>query len=388
MKILLVVPDTNLGGGITSSVVNFANEVSSRGNDVYFLDMSSQIANKNLLYSNIKIVDLHGKSANWRIQADDMKKTRGFARIKIALLGLIKKLTIKSGVWYRLIFSKIKDFGVFDVAIAYRQCDSCYSFVLHKVDAEKKIAFVHGELNFMGDISSWQKHMTHFDKIAYVSNAVREQFVTAYPELAQNACTIYNMFNVKKIKYLAKEKPAIEFDKSVKNIVTVARIDNAFKQIHWIVEICKRLRQRSKIPFNWYVIGYGPDYDNMVELAKKYNVEDILFFIGYQDNPYSLMRQCDFTVLTSKSEAYPMAVIESFVVQKPIVVAEFPSIFEMMQNGKQGLIAKQSQESIENAILSMLENKNGVFVNSNIFLKQNLISNRLPYEQFLNCIGE
>ena len=55
--------------------------------------------------------------------------------------------------------------------------------------------------------------------------------------------------------------------------------------------------------------------------------------VGAMNNPYAVLKDADFSVLLSKSEAYPMTVIESFILGVPIVVSRFGSIEEMMLNG-------------------------------------------------------
>jgi len=55
MKILVVAPDTNVGG-ITTSAVNFCNELSKRGNDVYFLDMSNEVRCKDSFSESVHII--------------------------------------------------------------------------------------------------------------------------------------------------------------------------------------------------------------------------------------------------------------------------------------------------------------------------------------------
>ncbi len=385
MKILIAVPDTRMGG-ITTSAVNFSNELTKRGHEVFFLDMSGEHQCADRLDHKVNSVSLKGRSSLWNIGASSVKKMHGIKKAGILLLGFFKKITVKSGFWYRLIFSKFKEYGEFDVAVAFRQCAPCYSFVLNKVNAKNKLGFVHGELKYMGDISSWQKYMTSFDKVAYVSNAVREEFTTAYPELKKNACTIYNMFNIEQIKRMADELPAVELDKAKINIVTVARIDNAFKQTHWIVEICERLKEQTDTPFHWYVVGDGPDYDETVALAHERGVEDVLTFVGEQENPYTFMKQSDFTVLTSKSEAYPMVVIESFVLGKPIVVAKYGSSFEMIQHGQNGLVAGQSIDSLTACILDMIEDADDVRTRCTDHWKQHTITNDIAYAQFITAV--
>ena len=255
MKILIAVPDTAVGG-VTASAVNFSNELASRGNKVYFLDMSGENACRDRLNTAVELLSLGGKSRLWNIGVSSLKKARGAEKLGLLTLGLIKKLTIRSGLWFRIVFSKFNESESYDVAVAFRQCAPCYSFVLNKVAARKKIGFVHGELAYMGNISSWKKYMTRFDKIAYVSNAVREQFVAAYPELKDNACTIYNMFDVARIKALAEEPCDIVFDKSKVNIVTVARITKQ-KQIDWILNVCNKLKENCPVSFHWYIVGDG-----------------------------------------------------------------------------------------------------------------------------------
>jgi len=387
MKILIVVPDSNLGG-VTSSAVNFSTELTNRGHEVYFLDMSAQILKRKLLPESVQTVCLEGASRQWNIGLEDVREAKGIGRAGILLLGAVKKLTIRSGLWYQMIFSRFDQYGQFDVAIAFRQCDPCYSFVLNKVTASKKIGFVHGELKYMGDISSWKRHMTKFHKIAYVSNAVREEFVAAHPELTANACTIYNMFDRDRILRMAQEEPVVVFDRSKKNIVTVARIDNAFKQIHWIPQICAKLKGQTKIPFHWYVLGDGPDYDETVKLAGKLDVIDVLTFTGSQKNPFAIWKQADFTVLTSKSEAYPMVLFESFILHKPVIAAEFASVYEIMEAGKHGEITEQNIGNMTDHIQNMIEDKNMNFTAYRNILQTMRFTNDHCYSQFLAALEE
>lgn len=386
MKILIVVPDTEVGG-VSASAVNFSNELALRGHNVCFLDMSGDALCSDRLSESIEIRSLKGKSKLWNIGSGKAKRVGGLQKIGMLALGVIKKLTIRSGLWFKLIFSKFNNGESFDVAIAFRQCAPCYSFVLNKVNAKKKLGFVHGELTYMGDISSWKKYMTSFYKIAYVSGAVKDQFVSAYPELEKNACTIYNMFNIEQIKSLADEDCDIAFDKNKINIVTVARIDNCFKQTDWIVKICERLKRTAISPFHWYIVGGGPDFDETVALTNKCGVNDVLTLVGSRKNPFAFVRQSDFTVLTSKSESYGMVIVESFILKKPSVVAEYPALYEIMENGKHGLITEQSVESLTDCVARMINNEDGIKDKCIEYLEKNKTNNDVAYEQFLKAIN-
>ena len=386
MKILVVVPDSNIGG-ITSAAVNFCNELTRRGNQVILLDMSGRFLCAERLDTNVVRAFLKGKSQYWNLQADTLKKVKGLKKLKYAVWGIIKKITIRSGCWYKLIFNKYQGYGEFDVAVAFRQCDSCYSFVLNKVKAKRKMGFIHGELKYMGDISSWERHMLKFDKIAYVSNAVKMEFISVYPELQKNSCTIYNMFNKKQILTMAQEKNPIIFDNSIKNMVTIARIDNAFKRIDLIPEICRYLMKQTSTKFHWYIIGDGPDREAVQQKIDELHLENVVTLCGVKSNPYAILKEADFSVLLSKSEAYPMTVIESLILKKPIVVTNFASVVEMIENGKHGLIAEFSKEDLAEKILKMLDDED-VLLACTQFLSQYEFSNNKAYQQFLENIGD
>ncbi len=384
MKVFVAVTDTKMGG-ITTAAVNFCNELSKRGNDVYFLDMSSENLCAEFLDTNVKCGKLDGRARFWNLGKSALAKGNVFKRVFLTALGLVKKITNKSNLWNKLIFKKYKQFGEFDVAIAFRQCSPCYSFVLDKVQAKKKIGFVHGELKYMGDISSWKKLMTRFDKIAYVSNAVRNEFITTFPELEKNATTIYNMFNASQILELSKAEIPPLFNSNVKNIITVARLDNEYKRINWIPEICEKLKKRCRVPFCWYIVGDGPDKESLEKSIKELKVDDVLILLGAKKNPYSFLSRADLSVLVSKSEAYPMTVIESFILGIPMVVTRFAAITEMMENGKEGLIAESEQDDCVFKINEMMSNES-CYAQCKNYLKDKDISNQIPYQQFINAV--
>lgn len=389
MKILVVIPDSKMGG-ITTAAVNFCNLLVEKGHDVDVLNMAGAEDKKTSRFDNkVNILYLDKKRQYWNVTIAKVRIKKGLVdKLKCFAIGLRKKILTKKGKWLSTIFNNYKlNNQEYDVAIAYRQCAPCYYFVLNNVNAKKKIAFVHGELRYMGVISSWKKYMPKFDRIAYVSNSVQKEFVTKYPELNNNACTIYNMFDVEKIKSLALEVNPLTFDKSIKNIVTVARIDNAFKRIDWIPKICAEIIKKTKQPFHWYIVGDGPDFDEVKSLINTCGVNDYVTMVGATNNPYVILKDADFSVLLSKSEAYPMTIIESFILGVPIVVSRFASVEEMMQNGKHGLIAESSMESLLEAILQFLAEEEAL-ERCKGFLMNIRYTNDKQYKQFIEAIGE
>ena len=187
---------------------------------------------------------------------------------------------------------------------------------------------------------------------------------------------------------MSVEEAPISFEEDKKNIVTIARIENGQKQTQWIVEICEKLKRDSDVPFHWYVLGNGIDYNDMVNLVKQKGLEDVLTFTGEQSNPYAITKNADFTVLTSKWESFGLVVIESFVLGKPVVVAEYPAAYELIENGTNGLIAKQDVNDLYLNVKRMLENENQVLTQCQKHLSDYLYNNDKAYNQFLDAIKD
>ena len=341
-------------GGVVTAAVNFSNELISRGHEVVFLDMSGKHSVRDRLHNSIKLATLSGRSKYWQLGVSHLNRARGAKKLILATLGIVKKLTIKSGLWDRLIFKKYKEFGEFDVAIAYRQCAPCYSFVLNKVKAKKKFGFIHGELEYIGETASWQKFMHRFDKVCYVSKATRDQFITKYPELEENASVVYNMVDEKKIKELAKEKPEHNFDNDVLNFVTVTRLEDGekIKGTYRITKIAKILCEMG-IDFRWYIVGDGPEREECEESVRKNGLADRVIFVGRKSNPFCYFAAADASISVSKSESFGLSVVESLVCGTPVIAGEYPALREISEFYSGIIIVKNSTLAIAEQMASV-----------------------------------
>lgn len=386
-KILIVVSDIKQGG-ITTSAINFCNELIKRGEEVTFLNMGKRnIEVEKKIDKKVNILMLKGKVANWNLGINDLQNNSLKDKVKLIPVAILKKLTNHLGKWLNIIFYRYHLEEKYDVAIAFRQCAPCYYFVLNCVDANKKLAFIHGDINYMSDISSWDIYFKRFNAIACVSNSVRNGFQERYLKYKEKFITIYNMFDVERIEQQAKIKDEnIYIDPMKCNIVTVARIENETKRIDIIPEVCKILKRRAYNNFHWYIIGDGPDLEKDMKLSSQLQTEDVLTFCGAMENPYFMIEESSFTVLPSRTEAYSMVVIESLILKKPIVVSHYSGVEEAVENGVTGLISNQNIEDlVEKIKLLILDKKELSRLTLN--LKKIKMNNDKAYNQFLESIS-
>lgn len=380
-KVLVVVPDMNLGG-VTTAVINFCNELHKRGNTVAFLNMGKENPEaENKIHGSVRRLRLTGMASNWQLGIQDVKSAPLLKKAKLTPLAILKKLTNHSEKWLNIVFKNGCIEEEYDAAIAFRQCAPCYYFVLNCTKAKKKAAFIHGNLKSMGNVSSFEAYFGRFDSVACVSKACADGFREKYPQIQDKFSYVYNMFPVEDIKNMADAPCPISVDKAKFNIVTVSRVENASKGTERIPVICEKLKEKG-YHFCWYVLGDGPDYALDKQEAHERGLDDVLLFCGAIDNPHCVVKKCDLSVLPTKGEAYSMTVIESMIVGTPIVVSRYDGVEEAVSDGIIGLIAEQSAESIGEKVALCMEKSNNVLNTMRENLRQQAFHNDKAYEQF------
>lgn len=383
-KILVIVSDLNLGG-VTTSAVNFCNELSFRGECIHFLNMGADNIVVTQMDASIKQLRLTGLQRRWNLGANTLKEANGLEKMSLYPLAAVKKLTNRSEKWLKIIFHNYCLSEEYDAVVAFRQCAPCYYFALNCVKAKKKIGFIHGALDHMGDISTWDRYFPKLDKIACVSKACWEEFQNKYVEQKDRFTYVYNMFPIDDIRKKSEEKPGIIFSSEKFNIVTVSRVENATKGTDRIARVCKMLKEEG-LSFHWYLLGDGPDMDYVVEQINQLEIEDVMTLCGARSNPYSYVKRADLSVLPTHTEAYSMTVIESLIVGTPMILTSYPGAGEAIQDGVNGFIVEQDDKALFEKIRQCILHREKIEILSKNIL-QKVLSNDYAINQFLNLLN-
>ena len=124
---------------------------------------------------------------------------------------------------------------------------------------------------------------------------------------------IENAYNVDKIKLLAEEKLDKEYMNLIRNkkvIINVGRLEKQKGQEYLI-----RAFQLIEMKDNYKVIilGDGPLKKYLLDLIAKLNLEDYIFLLGHESNPYKYLKSSDIFVFPSLYEGYPNALAEAMI---------------------------------------------------------------------------
>lgn len=238
-----------------------------------------------------------------------------------------------------LYYSKIPK--QYDIAIAFTHNGFPRYFTIDHVSASKKFLWFHHGSYHSARMEKKldEKYFRQFDKIVTVSSANKAMLSMTFPNLKNMITVVPNIINsteiTRKAEALMEDMP---HRSGWYNLVTVSRFSEE-KGLDLAIQIAFELK-RNGLPFKWYFIGDGDQFSAIRDLAIKMNVEDVCVFKGIKENPYPYIKRADLYIQSSYVEAHPITLIEALALKKIIVTSDIPSVRELLQNGKLGILCK------------------------------------------------
>lgn len=168
-------------------------------------------------------------------------------------------------------------------------------------------------------------------KIVTVALAIKEKLEKDYN--FNNLSTIYNPIDLK-----PEETKNENF--CGKYILFFGRLDDDVKNISLLLEAYSE----SILPrhnFKLKILGDGKDKSKLTEKTIDLNLKENVEFLGFKSNPYDVVKTAQFTVLTSRYEGFPRALIESLALGVPVVSVDCKSgPSEIVLNERNGLLVE------------------------------------------------
>ncbi len=102
------------------------------------------------------------------------------------------------------------------------------------------------------------------------------------------------------------------------------------------------------------LVGNGQEIDNLRAQVRELSLEGSVVFVGFQRDVDPYLRAADLFVLSSRSEAMPMALLEAMAAGLPVVVSDLPSTRELVENSVNGVLAPSGARGLANAVQAVL----------------------------------
>lgn len=142
------------------------------------------------------------------------------------------------------------------------------------------------------------------------------------------------------------------FDEEDINVVASGRLTHA-KAFDVLIEAFQVVVEKES-RFKLYIIGRDDGEEARLRaLQKEFKLENHLFFLGFQSNPYLYYHFSDLFVLSSRREGLPNAVLENLYLKKPIVATKcVPFLSALINEGENGFLTEvENSEALASKIL-------------------------------------
>lgn len=139
---------------------------------------------------------------------------------------------------------------------------------------------------------------------------------------------------------------------SVSNLIKTKGIDLNIEAIKILVKKYKNLK--------YYIIGDGPEKENLLNLVKEYNLQDNIIFLGKlkHDEVMNYMNKCTIFSLPSWQEGFGVVYIEAMLQCKPVIGVKGEGIEDVIEHNYNGiLVSPKNIDEIVNVIDRLLDDK-------------------------------
>lgn len=296
-KNILISANTLCIGGIEKSLINLLKNIDLKK---YNIDLILEHATGELLNevpTNINILEY--KPYNLKIKP--IQK----------ILNLLKqtryKLTLKNA---------------YDISICYATYSYPDNFIT-RLASKNRMLFVHSDYTKLYNEKELleffnTRHITEFNKIIFVSNESKNNLIKYYPNIVYKSIVINNIIDIEKIKKLSEEKIENVFNKKDINLLFVGRLEESSKNIMFQLSKIKDLKKIYN-NIKLYILGNGPAKEKYIKYIDDNKLNDNIIMLGQKSNPYPYIKKCDYLLLTSNYEGYPVIFNEAITLKKDII---------------------------------------------------------------------
>lgn len=394
MKLNILLHIGGLGaGGAEKSLVSFLDTLPKERYNVDLMLLNNGGLFRNMIPGYINIIEppfpyncLGISPTNWRFY---IKHNPKYLIKKIYSLFKLKKGYLPTGqilwpLWSDEIKTNVKEY---DVAMSYIEGLPNY-YIIDKVKAKRKILWIHNEYTKLGYNKEIDKdYFEKADAVVTISDICKNDLVNNFPELKEKFHILENITNPILIKKMAEEDITDPLFENRQKQLTLLSIGRLYPQKNYqlTIDAAKIIKDKG-IYFKWYIIGEGVLRESLEKQINNLSLQDNIILLGLRSNPYPYIKQCDIIVQSSLFEGKSIAIDEAKILCKPIVATNYPTVYDVITDKKNGLISEMAPVALAEKIITLYNDKDLSKSLSNN-LKEETIDNTAEIEKYIKLIG-
>ncbi|RCW77368.1 glycosyltransferase [Saliterribacillus persicus] len=365
-KILFVLNNTNIGGP-QKSLLAILDNIDYSKFDVSLLVLNSKgilqkyINPKTKVLTTDPLITAATIPVNQTVKYLGILLKNGNVRMCLsAIFSIIKHLTLRTNMnqerqkfWMKYHSQLPVLTDKYDMAFGVSAGLTTY-FVVDCVSANRKFHWVRSDYRILGlSKEIEEKYFRQVDGSLAVSQQCADIFINEFPFMRGKLNVLYNYIPLTYYDNIGYDASLMPNDQAYKTILTVCRLD-PLKGIDMAIDACEKLISKGK-RIKWYILGGGQEKTNIESMIKNRGLEDSFILLGFQSNTLAYIQQCDIFVHPSRTEGKSNAVDEAKYVGKPIIVTNYDTVKEQIENEVTGLVCSMSGQDIAEAIEKLLD---------------------------------
>lgn len=247
----------------------------------------------------------------------------------------------------------------YDIEVAYLEGPSARIISGCQDERTKLVSWIHCTLDSKSAVSSSFRTYeeaalayNRMDELVFVSNSVRDIFLRNL-SYAGKTTVLYNTVESDEIRKLALESTNEITDKNEIRLISVGTLKE-IKGFDRLLRIVDRLVKEGN-SISLYLLGTGPLEEKIKMYIKENELDNHVFLLGYQTNPFKYMSKCDLYVCSSYAEGFSTAVTEALILGLPVCTVEVSGMIEQLgENNQYGIVTKNCEESLYYALKTLI----------------------------------
>lgn len=207
-----------------------------------------------------------------------------------------------------------------------------------------------------------------------ISPLITETIADEYGLVKESIPMVFNGTNLSKCMV----KSNYEITKGVFRYIHIGRM--SFQKNHEIIVKAAKLLKQDHRKFVIDLVGGGEKEQEIKDMVKQQDVQDVINFVGLHDNVYPLLYNSDCFILPSRYEGMPVTLVESMGCGMPIIASAVGGVPDMITNEVSGLLIHPNSMELYHAMIKMMDGGASyrkslgqkAFVKSKLFSAENM----------------
>ncbi|MFD2512659.1 glycosyltransferase family 4 protein [Pontibacter locisalis] len=256
------------------------------------------------------------------------------------------------------------DFSKYDILHSHMLRPDAYLFLNRKRAKGKLVSTIHNYVE--QDLSNthnklisvvftkvWNHLLSKHDKLVALSSHMQDYYKVLYSN--RSIAYVYNGRDIdisKEENLPTEDLRAIKDFKGSSILLGVSAQLTRRKGVDQTVKLLQRMSNLKLL-----IIGDGPAKGDLMALAEKSGVSDRCLFLGYRKDGQRYNSLFDIYMMTSRSEGFPLAMIEAAAYGVPILASDLPVFKEAFCEDEVSFYQLENLDSMQHAMEELIVNR-------------------------------